>query len=429
MAQPAPTPPTAAPPSPSPRQSRLSLGRIAMFESFRYRDFRWMWAGSFVSFTAMMMQMITRGWLVLRIADDSPLALAFVMMSFAAPSTFVSLIGGALADRISKKRLIVIGQSGNAAMTAVLALLDFTGVVAFWHVLAIGFANGSMMALAMPSRQAILSEIVPECSLMNAISLSNSGMNMTRIIGPALAGLLIVFIGTHGVLFLVSGTYLFAAASMAMVNAGATPAAAPTGGVATDIKAGFVFAISDRAMQGVLVLMLLSILFGSSYWALMPAWAREALDVQSDGLGILMTIMGAGALVGTLGLAAVSNMTHRGLVLLVTCLMWGLSLAAFSQVTNYLAAVPFLLVLGLVNSVFMSLNMTMMQVLAPPEMRGRMMAIGMMTFGAMPLSAMPFGALAEVTGSTPDALLISGVLLTVATLIFWAAHPTLRRLR
>jgi predicted MFS family arabinose efflux permease len=175
--------------------------------------------------------------------------------------------------------------------------------------------------------------------------------------------------------------------------------------------------------------MLLSILFGSSYWALMPAWAREALDVQSDGLGILMTIMGAGALVGTLGLAAVSNMTHRGLVLLVTCLMWGLSLAAFSQVTNYLAAVPFLLVLGLVNSVFMSLNMTMMQVLAPPEMRGRMMAIGMMTFGAMPLSAMPFGALAEVTGSTPDALLISGVLLTVATLIFWAAHPTLRRLR
>ncbi|HAL46625.1 MAG: MFS transporter [SAR202 cluster bacterium] len=399
-----------------------------MFESLQYRDFRWMWAGSFVSFTAMMMQMITRGWLVLRLADDSPLALAFVMMSFAVPSTFVSLIGGALADRVPKKRLIIWGQSGNAAMTLLLAVLDATDLIEFWHVLVIGFANGSMMSLAMPGRQAILSEIVPERSLMNAISLTNSGMNMTRIIGPALAGFLIVFIGTSGVFFLVSAVYMFAAGTMAMVNAGSTSPDAPRKSVAGDIKAGFAYVVSDRTMLGVIVLSLLTILFGSSYWALMPAWAREALDVQSDGLGILMTIMGAGALMGTLGLAAIQEMPRRGLVLLAMALTWGLSLSAFSQMTSYLVAVPFLLILGLVNSVFMSLNMTMMQVLAPPEMRGRMMAIGMMTFGAMPLSALPFGFLAETTGSTPDALFVSGMLLTVATLIFWLAYPTLRRL-
>ena len=352
-----------------------------MFESLRYRDFRWLWAGSFVSFTAIMMEMITRGWLALRVADDSPLALALVMMSFALPSTFVSLIGGALADRISRKRLIVIGQSGNAALTLLLGVLDVTGVVTFWHMLALGFASGAMMALNMPSRQAILSDIVPEDSLMNAISLSNSAMNVTRIIGPALAGFLIVFIGTSSVFFLVAGIYVLAATSMAMVKAGSTPTVTSRRGVAGDIRAGFVYAASDRSMLGIIVLMLLSTLFGFSYWALMPAWAREALDVQSDGLGMLMTIMGIGALVGTLGLASVKNIPRRGLVMLVSCLVWGVSLAAFSQVTEYAAAVPYLLLIGMGSSVFMSLNMTMMQVLAAPAMRGRMMAIGMMSFG------------------------------------------------
>ncbi len=377
----------------------------------------------------MMMQMITRGWLVLRLADDSPLALALVMMSFAAPSTLFSIIGGALADRIPKKHLIVVGQSGNAALTFLLGVLDFTGVVTFWHMLAIGFANGAMMAIYMPSRQAILSDIVPEDSLMNAISLNNSAMNMTRIIGPALAGFLIVFIGTSGVFFLVAGIYVFAAASIAMVKAGSTPAGSSRKGVAGDIRAGFAYAASDRAMLGVIVLMLLSTLFGFSYFTLMPAWAREALDIQSDGLGILMTIMGVGALVGTLGLASVKNVPRRGLVMVASCLVWGASLAAFSQVTEYAVAVPYLLLIGMVSAVFMSVNMTMMQVLAPPEMRGRMMAMGMMSFGLMPLSALPFGVLAEARGSTPDALFVSGALLTLVTLVLAVAYPTLRRLR
>jgi MFS family permease len=314
-------------------------------------------------------------------------------------------------------------------LTLLVGVLDFTGVVAFWHLLAIGVANGSMMALSMPSRQAILSEIVPDSGLMNAISLNNSAMNLTRIIGPALAGFLIVIIDTSGVFFIVSAIYLFSAAATTMVKAGTAPAAASRKGMVGEIKAGFVYAASNRAMLGVIILMLLSSLFGFSYFALMPAWAREALDVQSDGLGILMTIMGVGALAGTLGLAAVPNVKRRGLVLLASCLIWGVALAAFSQVTSYAAAVPFLLVIGMVGAVFMSLNMTMMQVLAPPEMRGRIMAISMMTFGVMALSALPFGALAEATGSTADSLFISGVLLAVATLIFWVASPAFRRLR
>ncbi len=397
-----------------------------MLESLRYRDFRWMVAGSFVSFLAMNMQMITRGWLVLRLTDDSPVALAWVMASFSVPMTFVSLIGGALADRLPRKYLVIISQTGNAVMTVVIGMLDYTGMVEFWHVLVIGFINGSLMTFNMPSRQAMLSEIVPEKSLMNAISLNNSGMNLTRIVGPAVAGFMILYVGTHGVFFTVSAIYVFSVISTMMVDAGKTSASSSRKSVGGDIVEGLKYAAGDPGRLGLIVLVLLTTLFGFSYYALMPAWAREALNVGSDDLGILMTIMGIGALVGTLGLAAAPDIKRRGLWLIGSSVFWGVSLAMFSQVTNYALAVPLLLAIGAISSVSMSLTMTMMQVLAAPEMRGRMMSIAMMTFGAMPLSSIPFGLLAERTG-TPDSLMISGVLLAIITLIFAAVYPGFRR--
>ncbi len=408
------------------KPSLLSYRRYPMFESMQYRDFRWMAAGSFVSFLAMNMQMITRAWLVLRLTDDSPVALAWVMASFSVPMTLVSPIGGALADRLPRKYLVIISQAGNAVMTIVIGMLDMTGLVEFWHVLAIGFINGSLMTFNMPSRQAMLSEIVPERSLMNAISLNNSGMNLTRIVGPAVAGFMIVLVGTHGVFFTVGAIYVFSVISTMLVNAGTKPASNSRRSVGGDVIEGLKYAAGDRARLGLIILVLLTTLFGFSYYALLPAWAREALNVGSEDLGALMGIMGIGALVGTLGLAAAPNVKRRGLWLLGSSIMWGVSLAMFSQVTNYGVSIPFLLAIGAISSISMSLTMTMMQVLAAPEMRGRMMSIAMMTFGAMPLSSIPFGILAEYTG-TPDSLMISGILLAVITLLFGIFYPGFRR--
>ena len=418
---------TAEPSAPEEKPSRLSLVRYPMFASLEYRDFRWMAAGSFVSFLAMNMQMITRGWLILRLTDDSPLALVAVMVSFSLPMTFMSPVGGALADRLPRRSLVIMSQTGNAVMTIIIGLLDVTGIVNFWQVMAIGFINGSLMAFNMPSRQAILSEIVPEKSLMNAISLNNSGMNLTRIVGPALAGFLILFIGTHGVFFIVGGIYVFSVISTLMIDAGRTPASSSRKGVGGDIKEGLAYVAADPGRKGLVILMLITTLFGFSFWGLLPAWAREALDVQSDGLGILMTIMGVGALFGTLGLASLPGLSRRrGLILLGCTIIWGVGLAAFSQTTLYWAAVPFLLLIGVISSIHMSLGMTMMQTLAAPEMRGRMMSIGMMTFGAMPLSSVPFGILAERIG-TPSSLFISGALLSIVALAFTMAYPAFRR--
>ena len=420
--------PVAAPGRASRRHGPLSsLARYPVFESLRYRDFRWMWAGSFVSFMAMNMQMITRSWLVVRLTDDSPLFLSLSMVSFAVPVTFVSLIGGALADRVPRRRLVIMSQSGNALMTLLLAVLDVTGVVTFWHVMAMGVVNGSLMAFNMPSRQAIISEIVPERRLMNAISLNNSSMNLTRVVGPALAGFLILLVDTAGVFFIVSAIYVFSVLSMTMVRAGTEPAGRSGKGVTGDIREGLAYALGDRTLRGLIIMNFIPVLFGFSYYALLPAWAREALDVQSDDLGILMMLMGVGALTGTLILASMGSFRRRGAFLLVSCLIWGVTLAVFARMESFPPTVPLLIFIGLVSSVFMSLNMTLTQVYSAPRMRGRVMSITMMSFGLMPLSAVPFGLLAEFT-NTPFALMLSGIMLAVFTLVFAVAYPSFRRI-
>ncbi len=379
------------------------------------------------SFTAMNMQMVARVWLVLLLTDNSPLAVALVTMSFAAPVMFVSIIAGALADRIPRRRLVILGQSANALVTLAIATLDLTGLVAFWHLMVAGVINGSLMALNMPSRQALVSEIVPEDRLMNGIALQNSAMNATRIAGPAVAGFLILYIDTWGVFYLVAAIYGISVLAVTPMQAGREVTSRSGKGMTGDVKAGFAYALGDPVLRSLILMAFIPVMFGFSYYVLMPAWAREALNVASDDLGVLMMTMGIGALAGSLLVAGLKTMQSRGLMLLGCCLVWGLSLAAFAQTTSYAVALPLLLIVGLASSVFMSLNMTLLQMHANPEMRGRVMSIAMMTFGMMPLSAVPFGIVAEQTG-TPFALMLSGLLLVGLTVVAGIASPTFRRI-
>ena len=424
-----PPPSNAAAPATARGRSRRVNSILAspIFETLQIPDFRWIWIGSFISFMAMNMQMITRGWLVLRLENDSPLALVLVMVSFAAPMTVVSLLGGALADRFPKKNLIIISQSANAVMTFVLAMMDASGMIWFGAVLIIGVINGSMMAINMPSRQAIISDIVPENKLMNAVALNNSAMNLTRIIGPAIAGFLIIFIDTSGVFYLISVIYVLSALSLLMVKTNAVQAKGAKKSVGKDIFEGLRYVWSDVNLRGLILMAFLPSLFGFTLFALLPVWAREALNVNSSDLGILMTMMGVGALIGTLGLAGVRKFSRRGVLLLSLGVMWGIALVGLANSMIFPVAIPFLLIVGLISSVYMSLNMTLTQISSAPEMRGRVMSIMMMTFGLMPIGALPFGTMAEYIG-TANALTISGAMLALLTLAFAFAYPAFNRI-
>jgi MFS transporter, DHA1 family, staphyloferrin A biosynthesis exporter len=408
------------------KQSRhSSLMRFRTVESFQFHDYRWLWLGTLFAFMAINMQQITRGWLILRLTDDSPLALSLVMMSFALPLTFASVFGGLMADRFPRKDMIVYCQSGNAVMTLLLATLDITGLIRFWHLMVIGFINGTLAAFNMPSRQSIVSDIVPPESLMNAISLNAAGMNLTRTIGPAVAGLLIIYLDTAGVFYLITGVHVFSAICMAMMRTGHAPAMRSGKGAIADIKEGFRYAMRNPTILGLVIMAFVPALFGFPYLALLPAWAREALNVRSDGLGLLMMFMGMGSLIGALILASFRQMRKRGAFLIANSLAWGISLAVFSQASSYAVALPLLLLIGLLSAIFMSLNMTLMQTYSSLEMRGRIVSMAMMTFGLMPLSAVPFGALAERIG-TPDSLALSGMILTLASVGFFFAFRKFR---
>ena len=411
--------------APEPNRGFFGIGG-STFESLAMRDFRWLFISSVTSFMAMSMQMITRVWLVLRLANDSPLAVVLITVSFALPMVLVTPVSGALADRIPRRRMMILAQLGNAVVALIIGILDATNLIAFWHIIGSGLLSGTMMAFNVPSRQAIISEIVPEDKLMNGVALQSSGMNMTRIAGPAAAGFLIVFIDTAGVFFIVSALYFVSVLSVSVIDAGKTAKSRSGKGVAGDIGAGFKYAADQPVLLSLIILAFIPVLFGMSYYVLLPSWAREALDAGAEDLGVLMMTMGIGALAGSLLVASLKGSSNRGMLLLGSCISWGIALAVFAQTTSYIVALPLLLFLGLASSVFMSLNMTLLQVNASPEMRGRIMSIGMMTFGVMPLSAVPFGILAEQVG-TPHALMTSGLLLLAFTVLFAIAYPQFRK--
>jgi MFS family permease len=400
---------------------------ISTLESLRFRDFRRLWIGALSSFMAMNMQMIARGWLILRLSGDSPLALSLVMMAFALPMTIMSPIGGSLADRFSRKHIVIFSQLGNGLMTLVLATLDLTGSVRFWHLMAIGVVNGSLFAFNMPSRQSLISDLVPSGMLMNAISLNSSAMNLSRVVGPAAAGLLIIYLDTAGAFYMIAFFYMCSALFTVLVRTAGGQVRKHRGTMLEEIREGFSYAARDKTLSGLIVMLFVPALFGFPCVALLPAWAKEALHVEPGGLGLLVTVFGVGALTGSLLLASMRNINKRGRFLLALSLGWGLGIMLMAVPVTYLTAIPILLGVGLANAQFMSMNMTLIQTYVASEMRGRVMSISMMTFGAMPLSVIPFGALAEKIG-TPAALGLSGAMLMAFTLIFAWIKPDFRKI-
>ena len=392
----------------------------------QYVDCRWLMLANFVSFMAIGMQQLTRAWLILRLTNDSPLALTFVTMAFALPMTVISFLGGALADRVPKRKLMMISQVATFFMVLTLATLDYTGLIKFWHLIVIGVINGSIVASSMPSRQSIISDIVPEDNVMSAIALSNSINNSTRIVGPSLAGFLIVFIDTSGVFYLIAIIQLVALFFTYMLKTGTEAKGKSKKSFTGDIVEGFRYAKSNRVMMGLVILSLVPSIFGFPYITLLPAWAREALDAQSIDMGILEMVMGLGSLIGAFILASVKHLKNRGAFLIYNGFAWGLALFLFSRCESIYTAYPGIFVVGFMSSIFMSLNNTLMQIKSSDEMRGRMISLTMMTFGIMPLSAVPFGFLAEQIG-TPASLMDAGALLCAFIILFYVFTPNFRK--
>ena len=408
-----------------------------IYSTLSVRNFRWLWIGSLSSSFAMNMQIIARGWLVYALTSSAT-DLAWVTLSFMLPSVVFSLYGGVLADRLPKRGVIIIAQSMNCVATLLMALIIFRGEVSFWDFIWFGFFNGSVLALSMPARQAFVPELIPEKLIFTAMALNTTGWNLSRIIGPAFAGLLIAFLAdgdktsTYGVgiVFLVIAfLYLLSAVVTLAIDASGNPQRTDNSDPVSDIREGLLYVLERPNVFALIVLSIIPFLFGMPLNTFLPAFNEDILGGHADDLGYLISAMGMGAILGSLLMAVMGDLRNKGLWLVLSCCTWAVLTSLFGVMEKQGNALVVIAMIGLISSWNMSLNRGMLQMEVDGYMRGRIMSIDMMTHGLMPLGVFPIAWIAENEGAG-TALVASGIafllLIAFALVVFSSVRRTLR---
>jgi MFS family permease len=374
----------------------------------------------------MQMQMVARGWLIYDMTS-SPMALTWVMLSFMLPSVVFSLVGGVLADRVHKRSVMIVAQVLNTAATVVMAVMIYTDNITFWDFIYFGVFNGTLLALSMPARSAMGPEIVGREHMVNAMALQSATFNLSRILGPAIAGGLIALLAAAStssmesvgiVFFVIAALYTVSiGCTVAMQHRGKSPSRGTT--ALSDVAEGFRYMREQRLVLGLLIMGFVPMTFGFTVTFLMPAFNADVIGGGPEDLGLLMTGAGLGALIGSLALARAGDVGGKGRVLFVTGYLWAIFVTAFALTESLPAAMLFGAASGLVGSVMGSLNMSVVQLALPDAIRGRVMSIMMMAHGFMPVAIMPISATAEILG-IHTALVVSGLCLaTSMALIRW----------
>lgn len=378
-------------------------------------NFRWLWIGSLGSSFAMNMQIIARGWFVYDLTS-SAMDLAWVTLSFMLPSVLFSLYGGVLADRLPKRSLIVFAQTLNAAATLVMAWIIFSGNVVFWDFIWFGFFNGTVLALSMPARQAFVPELIPQPLIFTAMALNTTGWNLSRIVGPALAGLLIAWLaggdkqsafGVGIVYTVIASLYLASALTTLFVDRPGISTQEQRNGTYQEMREGLAYVFAHPRIFALLLLSIIPFLFGMPLNTLLPAFNQDVLGGHADSLGILVSAMGGGAIIGSMTMAAQGDMRRKGFWLLISSLGWAIATAFFGFSVNLTAALVAIALIGLISAWNMSLNRGLIQHAVDSHMRGRIMSIDMMFHGLMPLGVFPISWIAEGYG-VGTALVVSG---------------------
>jgi MFS family permease len=373
------------------------------------------------------MQATAQGWLVLELTN-SPALLGVTSAVANSPTLVLSVFAGVLADRIDRRRLLVATQLAAAALAASLALLTMTRVVEFWHVLVIAGLSGSVGALAMPAFQAIVSTIVDRRAIGNAVALNSAQFNLGRIVGPTAAGAAIAA-GGLAVAFWANSVALLVVAlvlgtlrlpsSAALVRAEASMWA--------NLIDGIVYLRRDRVIRLLVVLAAVPALFVLNYLVLMPVYARDILGVGAPGLGLLTAGVGIGALSGALGVAVLRPSGGSGNLMLAGLTLSSSALIVFAVSRWLPLSLAALAVLGAAQVAYYTTTSTLIQMLVPPRLRGRVSSLYVLaSLGVIPFGNLLAGFVAERFDPTV-ALAGGGLATLVAVALVVVAFPELRR--
>jgi MFS family permease len=374
------------------------------------------------------MQVTAQQWLVYRLTN-SELSLGVVTFAAYLPVLLLSLPMGVIVDRLARRGLILLTQSWFMVLALALWILTALGIVQYWHLLLLSVLLGIANALDMPARQAFFVDMVERDDLMNAIALSSSVFNGARIVGPALGGLVVAALG-EAPAFLINAV-TFAAVLAGLLLMRFPPAQRPEGGGSgmEDLRAGVRYLFLDRRALGLVSMVALLSLFAYPYSILFPAIARDVLHTGAEGFGALMAAMGVGALGGALGLAVLGDRRHKGRLLHANRLLFAGSEAAFALSHTTTLAMAALLFAGYAYITQLAVTNTLLQLLVPDELRGRVMSAYTWALGGFwPLGSLLVGALGDRLGA-PTATLLSGAAALILTFLGWLWFPEVRELR
>lgn len=405
-----------------------SVSRLPpMLRALRHRNYRLFFSGQLISLTGTWMQSVAQGWLVLRLTD-SPALLGLVAAASSLPVLMLSLPAGALADRVSKRRLLIASQVVAMSLAAILAILTLTGMVHVWHVMVLAFLLGVANAFDGPARQSFTLEMVGRDDLLNAIALNASVFNAARTIGPAVAGVVVALIGEGLAFALNAGSFLFVIAGLLLMRL--PPFVRPAGGRGGgELRAGLSYIAGEPRVRALLALAAGITLFCFVHIPLLPVFARDVLGAGADGLGLLAAASGLGALTAALSLAQLGDKIPRGRLLTTAALIYPALMISFTFMRSLPLAMAILALAGWAGVTTMALTNTLLQSIVPDALRGRVMSVfTLLLMGASPMGGMVAGVVAQLVGSVPLVVAASAAIGWVVVITVAVRAPFLREL-
>jgi MFS family permease len=399
---------------------------VEALSALRHRNYRLYWFGQLSSVLAQNMEGVAQSWLVLELTN-SPLLLGLTGLAFAIPTITLTLLGGVIADRADRRRIMILSQLGSASIFFILATLVIIQWVALWHVMTLAFLSGCIRAFDRPSRMALLPQMVPKEDIPNAVAVGGTIWQLNRLVGPAAAGLLIYLVGIGPTFYFCFVASLSAVFLWVGIRFEHQPTAIASGGLLQHMMDGLNFIRTNEIYYTFIGMIFFNSLFGMSYLILMPVFARDVLGVGSQGFGFLQSAGGLGALCGVLAVAYFSHSSGKGMQAIGGAIVFGVLLIVFALSKSYPLSLILAGALGTASQFYITMINAILQVNLPDQLRGRVMGIYGLTWELMPVGGLIAGAIAEYAGA-PAAVVVGGAL--VALMALWVAVflPNMRRL-
>jgi MFS family permease len=401
-------------------RNRINAAATRIAVALTHRNFRLLWLGALTSSIGTWMQKVAQAWLIVTMSDSTTSPFYLGLDSFAGelPILLFTLIGGVVADRRDRRHMMLTSQTVQMIVAFILAALVFAGVIKIWMVVALSFISGCGQAFGGPAYQSLIPTLVGKEHLPNAVALNSIQFNLARVIGPIIAGKALASLGMVACYGLNGISFLFViAAILALRDVHVPPMA--TESMVDQMKGGLRYVKNSRNLIAVMAIGFIVAFLGFPILTFLPVITKDVFGRDVDFYTWLMTFAGAGAVTGALVVAYVGRHRHIGKLLLISLGLFGTAMALFSLSRTPALTAAILFIAGSLLVMCTSLTTSLAQLLAPAELRGRVVSIYMLAFrGGSPLGGLASGWLVTQVGSAPKVLMVNGITLTIVALFF-----------